>query len=313
MQPHQNQDQPRPRPAAAAVTSAGGIGSAFLHPAPSSPQPPSPAVPSPPLINNHFTGAPSPEARGISNGNEINVDNIFASMIEDDSGAAAHHSSANSNNIFHNFATMNDRAAANSSSGPVNYDMPAAPSPATSVIPLRKYSDSTNYRSKNGMIGAADSASHYVAAPASPTAAAAGAAALGNHFISRSGSGGLSKSVGRASFMRQGTRTLSARYVVPCYCRIVVASFWMFFVVNCVETLACMSIDAKWNLLFHRCRMCPCCVHSNSTILFSLHSLKCLAHTCCINSNYFNLTAKTIHPQTYVMLAIFSSGRIFHT
>ena len=88
-----------------------------------------------------------------TNGNgDINVDNIFASMSEEESifnHASAVYNTTNSNSIFHNFANMNQNTTtASRQQQQQQHRMIPLPTPFPSTetdrIPIRKYSDCTN-------------------------------------------------------------------------------------------------------------------------------------------------------------------------
>jgi hypothetical protein len=157
---------PQPRNlVAAAATSMGGIGRAFQ------------LLPPPAHAGNHrFQSPGNADAR---NGG-INVDNIFASIeVADESS-----SHANSNNMFHNFATNNVGIG--------------------STLPFRKYSDCTNQRSRT-----IPASNGRAAAAASPPRANAGAIGM-----ARSGSGIFSKSMGTsAAFLMRVNSNVGERCV----------------------------------------------------------------------------------------------------
>ena len=139
-----------------------GIGSAFADSAAPSLHPP------PPIANffhhNDDDDDDGGDHRGKNSGG-INVDNIFASMTEDDEGCAPGGSNANNCSnivgnatIFHNFASMSNENGSTllTRHDDDRYNHPrqraAIASPFPSVapgIPIRKYSDYTNYYSSS--------------------------------------------------------------------------------------------------------------------------------------------------------------------
>eukprot|EP00581_Thalassiosira_minuscula_P000334 CAMPEP_0183739722 /NCGR_PEP_ID=MMETSP0737-20130205/57788_1 /TAXON_ID=385413 /ORGANISM="Thalassiosira miniscula, Strain CCMP1093" /LENGTH=1535 /DNA_ID=CAMNT_0025974587 /DNA_START=114 /DNA_END=4721 /DNA_ORIENTATION=+ len=184
------------------VTTVGEIGRAFLRPASPQQQQQGLIPQPPPPINNYFQPPGSNNPSNMSGG--INVDNIFASMAETSEVPSNNNNiNANSNNIFNNFAAINN-------------ENPSAPIATAGVsvsgpIPFRKYSDSTNNYSRGSKpIPANNTANLNSAVTAFPTAANVGYNNTtmdrgGSNFITRSESDGLSKSlVTPASFMRRG-------------------------------------------------------------------------------------------------------------
>lgn len=88
-----------------------------------------------------------------TNGNgDINVDNIFASMSEEESifnHASTVYNTTNSNSIFHNFANMNQNTTTTTQQQQQQHHrviplLTQLPSTDTDRIPIRKYSDCTN-------------------------------------------------------------------------------------------------------------------------------------------------------------------------
>jgi hypothetical protein len=134
-----------------------GIGSAFADSA-------APLLHPPPSIANFFHHNDDDDGgdhRGKNNGG-INVDNIFASMTEDDEECAPGGNNANNcsnivgNTIFHNFASMsNENGSTLTRHDDDRFNhlrQRAIASPFSSVapgIPIRKYSDYTNYYSSS--------------------------------------------------------------------------------------------------------------------------------------------------------------------
>jgi hypothetical protein len=108
------------------------------------------ALLNPPLITNFF----HQNNDSTDNKNGINVDNIFASMTEDEAeapnGNMIYYNTTKSN-IFHNFASINnDNRSALTRQESHRYDQRAISSSSSTVtpsIPIRKYSDYTNYYS----------------------------------------------------------------------------------------------------------------------------------------------------------------------
>lgn len=103
--------------------------------------------PNPPTLNSYFqphTGVDISNNVNTNGNGDINVDNIFASMSEEESifhqAPIMYTNTTNSNNIFHNFANM-------------NRDNITVPSVATERIPIRKYSDCTNNFSGGTTVG----------------------------------------------------------------------------------------------------------------------------------------------------------------
>ena len=134
-----------------------GIGSAFADSAAPLLHPP------PPIANffHHNDDDDGGDHRGKNNGG-INVDNIFASMTEDDEECAPGVNNANNcsnivgSTIFHNFASMsNENGSTLTRHDDDQYNhlrQRAIASPFPSVapgIPIRKYSDYTNYYSSS--------------------------------------------------------------------------------------------------------------------------------------------------------------------
>ncbi|KAL9189371.1 hypothetical protein ACHAXT_009046 [Thalassiosira profunda] len=143
---------------------------------------------SPPPIHNYFQSSP-PNGDlnyGGLGGGSINVDNIFASLTEDNGvndGAGINSNGGGSDGgIFRNFAAVSGGGQA-----PQQAAVPL-------TIPVRKYSDNTNNFSGSRVIEANNAMN--------PKVVMAGGTAKDDSTLGGTGGEGLSKSVGNAAFLR---------------------------------------------------------------------------------------------------------------